>query len=133
MIEGCLEVILARRGVMRVLANDPAMRTEISTTREFSAVRARLPVALFGEDPTPEQRFVVYAGLGLSDAVIGLVDLPENEIRRMLSDAIRRQDRRWRHREYLGPPTSRDQPRLPEELMPDWIGPACHPRLHRPA
>lgn len=90
MIEGCLDVILSRREVMRVLAKDPAMRTEMSTAREFSAVRARLPVALFGEDPTPEQQFVVYAGLGLSDAVIDLVELPEDELRRVLSDAIRR-------------------------------------------
>lgn len=90
MIEGCLDVILNRRGVMRVLAGDPAMRAEMSMAREFSAVRERLPVALFGDNPTPEQRFAVYAGLSLSDAVIGLNDLPEEEIRRILSGAIRR-------------------------------------------
>jgi AcrR family transcriptional regulator len=90
MIEGCLEVILSRRAGMRVLANDPAMRTDMTTARQFAALRARLPVALYGENPTPEQRFAVHAGLRLADEVIDLADLPEDEIRRILSDAIRR-------------------------------------------
>lgn len=90
MIEGCLEVILSRRAVMRVLANDPAMRTDMGTARQFADLRERLPVALYGENPTPEQRFAVHAGLGLADEVIGLADLPEEEIRRILSGAIRR-------------------------------------------
>jgi AcrR family transcriptional regulator len=90
MVEGCLEVILSRRTVMRVLANDPTMRTDMTTARQFAALRARLPVALYGENPTPEQRFAIHAGLRLADEVIDLVDLPEDEIRRILSDAIRR-------------------------------------------
>ena len=90
MVEGCLEVILSRRAVMRVLASDPAMRTDMSTARQFAALRARLPVALYGENPTPEQRFAIHAGLRLADEVIDLAELPEAEIRRILSDAIRR-------------------------------------------
>jgi AcrR family transcriptional regulator len=43
MIEGCLDVILSRRAVLRVLAHDPAMRTDMTTGRQFAALRASCP------------------------------------------------------------------------------------------
>lgn len=85
LINGIIDVLLAQREVITVLAGDPALRgKKYRNAERYGAVVERIPRLAYGDDPTPDQRAALYLAAGLGDVVPLLRDLSNDDLRATL-------------------------------------------------
>jgi AcrR family transcriptional regulator len=89
-IDAVVDVVLSRRTVIVVLLTDPAVRNEPRAIQLLPELYARMIHTLFGNKPTPEQVFALYAAVGAVTGITALDDLRDDELRPILSKAMRR-------------------------------------------
>jgi AcrR family transcriptional regulator len=90
LIGGLVDLLLARRDVLRIMSQQPALRQDMQSALGAEHVVEALTEGLFGPQPTPDQRFAVYASAALGRGIQALGDLPEAELRGVLERALRR-------------------------------------------
>jgi AcrR family transcriptional regulator len=89
MANGFADVMIGQRDVMRVVANDPVMNGEMKVTR-VDELFDRAVRVLYGDAPTPDQILAVHAVASLGDAIATLPDLSDDEVRAVLTRALKR-------------------------------------------
>ncbi|GAB3283680.1 TetR/AcrR family transcriptional regulator [Kineosporia babensis] len=92
-IEGLVEMVLARRQIAAVMHGDPAVEAAIRATPELAVRSAKVKDLLLGPDPSPSRRValsVFNAGLMLSGTDPELAELPEEILRQELLGTARR-------------------------------------------
>ena len=85
-----IDMLLAHREMVRVLANDPVMRGHMKAARSMDDLLADCLRLLFGEQPTIDQRLALHTAACLSEAVAAMPDVPDDELRPALDRAMRR-------------------------------------------
>lgn len=91
MIEGLVEILIARRDVMRIVAQQPAMREDMQAALDAERLVENMIEGFFGpEPPTLDQRFAVYASVALARGVWALGEVPEDVLRGVVERALRR-------------------------------------------
>jgi AcrR family transcriptional regulator len=91
MIDGLVEFLLARRDVMRIVAQQPALRQDMHAALGVEGLVGDVLEGFFGpEPPTLDQRFAVYSSAALSQGVWALGDVPEDVLRGVVERALRR-------------------------------------------
>ena len=89
MVNGFANIMIEKRAVMRVLANDPVMNGQMKLIK-VDALFDRAVRVLYGDDPTPDQMLAVHAVTGLGDAIAALPDLSDDEVRTVLVRTLKR-------------------------------------------
>ena len=90
LISGVTDLIIARRDVMRIVAQQPALRQDMHRALGSERLTDALIYGLFGPEPTLDQRFAVYASAALGQAIQALGDIPEDMLRGIIEHALRR-------------------------------------------
>jgi AcrR family transcriptional regulator len=91
MIDGLVEILLARRDVMRIVAQQPALREDMHAALGVERLVEDMIEGFFGpQQPTLDQRFAVYSSAALARGVWALGDVPEDVLRGVVERALRR-------------------------------------------
>lgn len=91
LIDGMVEILLARRDVLRIVAQQPALRQDMHAALGVDRLAEDLIEGFFGtKTPTLDQRFAVYAGAALAQGVRALNDVPDDVLRGVVERALRR-------------------------------------------
>jgi AcrR family transcriptional regulator len=91
LITGLVDMLVAQREALSILAANPALNLEIgATAASFEGMRDRAITVLYGERPTPDQRAAVYMNIAVASAVPALADLPAEVLRDTLTRACER-------------------------------------------
>jgi AcrR family transcriptional regulator len=91
LIDGLVEILIARRDVMRIVAQQPALRQDMHTALGIDRLVEYLIEGFFGpESPTLDQRFAVYSSAAFARGVWALGDVPEDVLRGVVERALRR-------------------------------------------
>jgi AcrR family transcriptional regulator len=91
MIDGLVEILIARRDVMRIVAQQPAMREDMHAALGAERLVENMIEGFFGpEPPTLDQRFAVYSSVALARGVWALGEVPEDVLRGVVERALRR-------------------------------------------
>lgn len=78
---GTGELVIARRDVMRIVAQQPALRADLHTALGARLIVDNVIEGMFGPQPTLDQRFAVYASAAVGRGVWALGDVPEYVLR----------------------------------------------------
>lgn len=84
------DLLIARRDIARIVTQQPILRKDMHTALDAPRALDDLIEALFGTEPTLDQRFAVYSGAAVGHAVWALGDLPEDVLRSVVERALRR-------------------------------------------
>jgi AcrR family transcriptional regulator len=91
MIAGLVEFLIARQDVMRIVAQQPALRDDMHAALGIDRLIENTIEGFFGpEPPTLDQRFAVYSSAALARGVWALGDVPEDVLRGVVERALRR-------------------------------------------
>ena len=91
LINGMVDLLISRRDVMRIVAQQPALRKDVHAALNIDQMTENLLEGFFGtRTPTPDQRFAVYSSAALSRGVWALGDAPEDLLRGVVERALRR-------------------------------------------
>ncbi len=91
MVAGLVELLIARRDVMRIVAQQPALRDDMHVALGIDRLVEATIEGFFGpEPPTLDQRFAVYSSAALARGVWALGDVPEDVLRGVVERALRR-------------------------------------------
>jgi hypothetical protein len=90
LIGGLADLVIARRDVMRIVAQQPALREDLHTALGARLVVDNVIEGMFGQQPTLDQRFAVYASAAVGQGVWALGDVPEDVLRGVVERALRR-------------------------------------------
>jgi AcrR family transcriptional regulator len=91
MITGLVELLIARQYVMRIVAQQPALRDDMHAALGVDRLIENTIEGFFGpEPPTLDQRFAVYSSAALARGVWALGDVPEDVLRGVVERALRR-------------------------------------------
>jgi len=91
LINGMVDLLISRRDVMRIVAQQPALREDVHAALNIDQMTENLLEGFFGtRTPTPDQRFAVYSSAALSRGVWALGDAPEDVLRGVVERALRR-------------------------------------------
>jgi AcrR family transcriptional regulator len=91
MIAGLVELLIARQDVMRIVAQQPALRDDMHAALGVDRLIENTIEGFFGpEPPTLDQRFAVYSSAALARGVWALGDVPEDVLRGVVERALRR-------------------------------------------
>jgi AcrR family transcriptional regulator len=83
--DGLADILVAQRALGAIAANDPALRGRLNAeTAQFEALRERSVRALYGPNPTTDERAAAYLGGGLADVMSFLGDLDDDTLRTTL-------------------------------------------------
>ena len=91
LVDGFVDVLLARREVITMFAGDPAVRDsdKLDPKRYDEAVERGLRL-LYGDAPTGDERAALNLATGLARIIPSLSDLPDAELRAVLIRLARR-------------------------------------------
>jgi AcrR family transcriptional regulator len=89
-VRGFVERALIDRHTLAAFRRDPAVQRHPTYVRQAALVHGRLERLLFGPTPTPHQRAALQLSLGLSEAVLKLPDLSDDQLREALLDVTHR-------------------------------------------
>jgi AcrR family transcriptional regulator len=82
---GLADILAGQRALAAIAANDPALRGRLNAeTAQFDALRERSVRALYGPNPTVDERAAAYLGGGLADVMSFLGDLDDDTLRATL-------------------------------------------------
>jgi len=90
MIAGWVEYLITWRDVMRITAQQPALRADVQSIICNDEIFRVVTECLFGPNPTPDQSFAVYTTAALPQGIWALGDMPEDQMRALLERALRR-------------------------------------------
>jgi AcrR family transcriptional regulator len=90
LISGVTDLIMARRDVMLIVAQQPALRQDMHQALGSHRLISAMIEGLFGPEPTLDQRFAVYASAALGQGIQALGDAPEDVLRGVIERALRR-------------------------------------------
>lgn len=90
LVSGLADLAIARRDVMRIAAQQPAMREDMHAGLGARLIADNVIEAMFGPEPTLDQRFAVYASAAVSQGVWALGDVPEDVLRGVVERALHR-------------------------------------------
>jgi len=91
LIAGLVNMLVAQREALSILAANPALNLEIgATAASFEGMRDRAIAVLYGDHPTPDQRAALYMNIAVAAAVPALADLPADVLRDTLTRACER-------------------------------------------
>ena len=91
MIAGLVEFLIARQDVMRIVAQQPALRDDMHAALGIDRLIENTIEGFFGpEPPTLDQRFAMYSSAALARGVWALGDVPEDVLRGVVERALRR-------------------------------------------
>jgi AcrR family transcriptional regulator len=91
MIAGLVELLIARQDVMRIVAQQPALRDDMHAALGIDRLIENTIEGFFGpEPPTLDQRFAMYSSAALAQGVWALGDVPEDVLRGVVERALRR-------------------------------------------
>jgi AcrR family transcriptional regulator len=87
MAGGLVEILLNQRGLVTIIANDPALRGRLKAeSAAMDDLRERAVRVIFGDSPTVRQRAAVYLTGALADVLPFLNDADEDELREVLTE-----------------------------------------------
>jgi AcrR family transcriptional regulator len=89
-VRGFVDQALIDRHTLAAFRRDPAVQRHPTYVRQAALVHGRLQQLLFGPTPSPHQRAAFQLSLGLSEAVLKLPDLSDDQLREALLDVTRR-------------------------------------------
>ena len=82
---GLADILVGQRALAAIAANDSALRGRLNAeTAQFDALRERSVLALYGPNPTVDERAAAYLGGGLADVMSFLGDLDDDTLRTTL-------------------------------------------------
>jgi AcrR family transcriptional regulator len=90
LISGVTDLLMARRDVMLIVAQQPALRQDMHQALGSDRLVSAMIEGLFGPEPTLDQRFAVYASAALGQGIQALSDAPEGVLRGVIERALRR-------------------------------------------
>jgi AcrR family transcriptional regulator len=91
LIDGLVDILIIRRDVMRIVAQQPALRADVHTALNLDQMSEFLLEGFYGtRTPTLDQRFALYSGAALAQGVWALGDVPEDVLRGVVERALRR-------------------------------------------
>lgn len=90
LIDGLVELLLDRRDVMRVVAQQPALRRDMQGALGIDQLVENMIEGFFGPQPTLDQRFAAYSSAAFARGVWVLGDVPEDVLRGVVERALRR-------------------------------------------
>jgi AcrR family transcriptional regulator len=91
LIAGLVDILINRRDVMRVVAQQPSLRQDVHAALNVDQLFEVLLEGFFGTSaPTLDQRFAVYSSAALARGVWALGDVPEDVLRGVVERALRR-------------------------------------------
>ena len=89
-VEGLTELFIARRDMSRIVSQQPALREDMHAALGGQQRLDVLIEALYGPEPSLDQRFAIYSGIAVGNAIWALREVPEDELRGVLRRAFRR-------------------------------------------
>ena len=84
LVEGFVDLLVAKRQMSTMKSSDPAIHRELRTGGEIMDLERRVLHLLSGPDPTPEERAAHLLMLAVPEIVPALSDLTDDELRQAL-------------------------------------------------
>lgn len=89
-VDGFIELMMAKRQIINIVSHDPAMRREKKFTEQSTAMVTRGLQVLFGDSPSLGEQAAYHLLVGVPDVIAAMPGLTDVELRGVLPALCRR-------------------------------------------